>query len=351
MAALVRLYISGRTRRWMIAIAVVAVVGWFATTMLDAGVRPGFASGVGWTLLAAGLTLFAVAMRSARRPQDECAFCGAPRAKVQRLVAGTSAAICEGCAPLSLAVMAEDLAGRKPPGPWQRLLVDSLPARCPVGISRPLLEALAAGGADAGMLRAVASVGIRLQNHAVAVEILTRIPEAERQPRDWLNLAYAQGSLGRYEEAARGTETALERDDGDLRVWGLNNRAWFGLRQRPDASVEVRTAWLRDVEEAKRLLAAKRPAGWQALMQSCHGTEAELRRSLGDLRGALQTLSEAEALGPLGGERHLIRARVLASGDPPLGRHDVERALELLHPDSPYVREARDLLATFPAQI
>ena len=82
-------------------------------------------------------------------------------------------------------------------------------------------------------------------------------------------------------------------------------------------------------------------------MLSLAGTEAEMRRALGDIAGALRMLTEAEKDAPLSGEGQLTRARVLASsGDPLLARRAVESAVELLHPESPEAREARELLAT-----
>jgi hypothetical protein len=346
----VSLYVSRRTRRIMVAIALTGIAAAFGLLVSQAGARPegtplSFTLGVGCMLLAASFVLFVATMRYARLPDDECSFCGTPRLRAKFLVAGKAVAICEVCAPLSVANIAEDLADKTPPGPWHVAIVDSLPWRCPVSLSRPLVQKLVEESTDPAALRRAAATARKLQHPDLAVEALSRIPEAGREAGAWLDLGLSLGAAGRYAEAVAATSTALAKGDAALRPWCLNNRAWFSVRHRPDAPIEERTTWLREVEEAKRLVSETRSEGWQVAMQCFLGTEAELRQALGDQRGALQTLTEAEGLGPFSGAQHLVRARVLAAGDPPLGRLDAKRALELLHPDSPDAREARALLA------
>jgi hypothetical protein len=340
MVAGVLLHVSERASRWIVAITVVVAVGWLAAFVL--GSPP-----VGWTLLGATIVLAEFA-RVARRPDDACSFCHAPRKQVQLLIAARAVSICEQCVSLSMAAAAEDLQGRQPPRPWLRHVVDGLPRHCPRAISRPLLEAMADGSSDPATLRAVAVACRRLSNDEVAAEMLQRIPERDRTIGDWLALGAALGQIGRTGEALAATDAALKADDGTHRVVCLNNRVWHGVRHQPGAPPDTRAAWLRDLDEAKRLLEGKRPPGWQAMMQCLHGTEAEVRSAGDDLKGALQALAEAEKLGPFGGERHLIRARAFArAGDPPLGRADAQKVLELLHPESIEVVEARALLARF----
>jgi tetratricopeptide (TPR) repeat protein len=218
-----------------------------------------------------------------------------------------------------------------------------------VRISRPLLEALAEASNDPAALRPVISACIKLENPDLACQILERIPVSDRLTGDWLDLGVAHGYSGRYAEAVAATRTAMNLDDGRWKPWCLNNQVWFGLRAQPDASAQVRAGWLRDLEEARRLLAEKKPAGWKEVTQLSHGTEAEVHRALGDAPAAFRALAEAEALGPLVGSRLLVRARVLAMGDPPLGRLDAERALERLHPESLEAGEARALIARLDA--
>lgn len=343
-----RFHVSDRIRRWLNVAAVLLIVSWIALIGFDWVAPTGFASHVGWTILGAGLAV-AVVARCARRPEDACSFCDWPRAKVQFLIAGNAVSICERCISASMAAVAEGQQGKKPPGAWPRMVVDGLPRLCPKTISRPLLEAVAAAATDHDSIRAAASTCGRFLHHDLAIDLLRRIPEGERGAADWLNLGFALGSDGRPAEAVAATATALKLDDGRWRPWCLNNAVWYGLRAQPDAPVAIRQAWLRDLEEAKRALLEKRPANWQTMLQSVGGTEAELRRALGDLKGALQALTETETYGALTGERHLIRARVLASSGQTLGRHDAERALELLHPESLDAREARALLDTLNA--
>jgi hypothetical protein len=184
-----------------------------------------------------------------------------------------------------------------------------------------------------------------LQHGDLACEILQRIPERDRTVGDWLDLGVACGDARRDADAVAATVTAQNLDDGRWRPWCLNNLVWFKLRLQPDASREVREGWLRDLEEGRRLLVERQPAGWQDVTVLCYGTEAEVRRVLGDTQGALRALTQAETLGPLNGTRLLIRARTLAMGDPSLGRADAARALEMLHPESNDARDARELLA------
>jgi hypothetical protein len=340
MVAGVRVHVSEKGSRWLVAATALSAFGWLAAFVL--GSPP-----VGWILLGATLVL-AVLVRAARRPEDECSFCHASRQQVDLLIAATAVSICERCLPLSAAAAAEDLQGRQPPRPWLRHVVDGLPRNCPRNVSRALLAAMADESADPVMLREVAALCVRLSNPEIAAEVLQRIPASERLTGDWAALANALGRIGRNGEALAAAEAALKCDDGTHRVVCLNNRVWYGVRHQSGAPSDIRADWLRDLEEAKRLLAEKRPDGWQAVMQYLHGTEAEVRSAGDDLQGALQALAEAEKLGPLGGERHLIRARVFArAGDPPLGRADAQKALDLLHPESLEAVEARALLARF----
>jgi len=304
---------------------------------------------VAWALLGAGVALFFVAM-AARQPQEGCAFCLKPRSSVNYLVNSPSASVCDGCIPLLMSILTAGANDGKPPQPWQRPLIDGLPRNCPLSISRPLLEALAAQSKGPAALREAASACTDLHHPDLACEVIRRIPEHDRTVGDWLNLGVACGDARRDAEAVAATVTAQNLDDGRWRPWCLNNLVWFKLRLQSDASREVREGWLRDLEAARRLLAEKQPAAWKEVTVLCYGTEAEVRRVLGDTQGAFHALAEGEKLAPLNGTRLLIRARILAMGDPPLGRADATRALELLHPESHDARDVRELLAQLDAQ-
>jgi hypothetical protein len=304
---------------------------------------------VTWALLGAGVALFVVALL-AQQPQEACSFCHRPRGSLKYLASSTAASVCDGCIPLFMGVLTATLSERKPPESWQRAVLDGLPRNCPLSISRPLLQALADESKDPAALREVVSASLGLHNANLACEIVQRIPEGDRTVGDWLDLGIACGDARRDAEAVAATVTAQNLDDGRWRPWCLNNLVWFKLRLQPDASREVREGWLRDLEEARRLLAEQQPAAWKEVTVLCYGTEAEVRRALGDTKGAFRALAEAEELGPLNGTRLLIRARILAMGDPPLGRADAARALELLHPESSDARDARELLARLDAR-
>lgn len=302
-----------------------------------------------WAVLGAGVALLVVAL-TAQEPGHGCAFCRKPRRGVKYLVSSPTVSICDDCIPLLMSILTAGANDGKPPQPWQRPIIDGLPRNCPLGIARPLLEALARDSKDPAALRKAASACVALHHGDLAHDVLQRIPERDRTVEDWLDLGIACGDARRDAEAVAATATAQNLDDGPWRPWCLNNLVWFRLRLQPDASTEVRNGWLRDLEEARRLLAEKQPAAWKEMTVLCYGTEAEVRRVLGDTQGAFHALAEGEKLAPLNGTRLLIRARILAMGDPPLGRADAARALELLHPESNDARDARELLAKLGAQ-
>jgi tetratricopeptide (TPR) repeat protein len=336
----VRVYGSARTRRSLLAIGLVLLGASLLAAAL--GGPPAWLAG---SLVATTIASLAVILRT-KTPDDECAFCRSPRSAVKLLVAGPAVAICDACVSLPMAIVAEDFERKKQPYDWHLRFLDSLPRTCPLKVSRALLETIADGNNDPGRLRAAVASSFRLQNNEMVCDLSERIPQSERRCQDWLNLGVGLGNCGRYTEALGATSKALELDDGTSRAWCLSNDAWFHVRLQPDAPVEELTKWLGQVDEAKRLLAERQPPGWRSALPFCHGTEAELRHALGDSAGALKALSEAEKLGPLGGERLLIRARVLASSDgPALGRNDAQSALEQLHPESREAHEARALLA------
>lgn len=290
-----------------------------------------------------GLGIAGIALALVARTMDaECALCGTPRERVARLITGRSVAICDDCVSQATAA----LAGARSEGrqAWVYECLARLPARCPLKVSRPLLEALVDQDRTAATTRAAVAWAFRLSNHAVARELLESLPEGERQPADWVNLGIALGEEGRYSDAVKATERAGASGAGALRPLVLNNCAWFKLRARPDASASERAEWLREVRDAQRLLVDE--ATLDARTAFTRGTEAELLHLLGDPDGALRALELVDRHAPHDRQRLVVRARVLASAQRlPEARRALEQALETLHPESLEAREARDLLA------
>ncbi len=134
--------------------------------------------------------------------------------------------------------------------------------------------------------------------------------------------------------------------------WVKNNLAWFSARNaagsyRDPGKVTRETAdrWLADLDDARRMVADRKPEGWATLHSRCLGTRAEILRVVGELDGALVSLDRLAADGPLDGEQRLCRARVLAQ----MKREsaaitDLKVALTTLHPESEDTKEARALL-------
>jgi hypothetical protein len=173
-----RIYGSRRTRRSLVILALATIGG----TALAAHNLAGLPVGpqIGWALTGIAVGLLIVAFVT-RLPENECSFCTKSRLSVRFLVAGPHVAVCDECASLSMAVVAEGFEGRSDLHAWHRLYVDALPWNCPRKISRPLLEVLADGSSDAQVLREVSARCLRLHNDELACEILQRIPEGERK--------------------------------------------------------------------------------------------------------------------------------------------------------------------------
>ena len=337
-----RLLVSARTRRFLAAFVVGTLVCAFTLAVVG-----GAAAWKAFILFGAAVALGAV-LATARTPESSCSFCGAPRAKATWLVAGQSASICDRCIQAALAEFAKHFASRGETSDWCNRFLGALPSHCPRAISRPFIERLAGQEWTAAEIRNAVGWCFKLGNEPFARHLLELIPEPERHPEDWLNLGVALGEEGRFEDALEATKRALPGGDERLRPWVLNNSAWFRSRLLPDAMADERAAWLRDVEEAERLIGARRQADRERLMPYLRGTKAELRRLSGDLEGAIQVIERAAAEQPLTGAQLFIRAQALAA----LGRHaeareSLERALSLLHPEERMADEARRLLTTF----
>jgi len=336
-----RFLVSARTRRFLAAF----VVGMLVCALTLAGLG-GAATWLALIVLGAAVASGAVLV-AARTPEHSCSFCGASRAKATWLVAGQGASICDLCIQAALGEFAKYFASRGETSEWCNRFLRALPSQCPRAISRPFIERVAGQQRTAAGIRNAVWWCFKLGNEPFARHLLELLPEPERQPEDWLNLGVALGEEGRFADALEATERALVSGD-EHRPWVLNNSAWFRSRLHPDARTDERAAWLRDVEEAERLMGARRQADRDRVVSaSLRGTEAELRRLSGDLEGAMQVLERAEAEQPLTGAQMLIRAHALtALGRHAEGKESLERALSLLHPEERMADEARQLLTT-----
>lgn len=122
---------------------------------------------------------------------------------------------------------------------------------------------------------------------------------------------------------------------------------WYSARLQPETSGDECTRWLDQLDKAKRLLSEQQPPGWETILKSCHGNEAEIARLMGDTERALKALREAGKLGPLDGTELLTRARVFeSSGQRSRAIEDARRAIAMLHPESLEAQSVKELLAS-----
>jgi hypothetical protein len=177
---------------------------------------------------AAGIcdTCVFTAMAQVRTAGQECAFCGAKRERVKFFVAGDAADICDTCVFGAMAHVASDFDKRNETVEWCRRLLGGLPGHCPRAISRPFIEMVAGPGPDRTAISIRNAVGwcVRTGNSPLALELLEALPEAERQPSDWINLGWAFGQEGRFAEAFHVTTRPLPEED---RPWVLTNLVWL----------------------------------------------------------------------------------------------------------------------------
>jgi hypothetical protein len=342
-----RLYFSRRTRRRFIAATMIlfaaAVLNWVGSVATE---RPTLSS-LGWFLAGVGAVAFVFALFG-RTERDECAFCLRRRAAVTLLVAGPSVSICDGCVGLPMGIVAEELERRREPQNWHRRFLEGLPRQCPIRVSSPLLHLSAEADSTNENIRSLVPEAFRLGNYSMVRDLLQRIPEIERRAEDWINLGVAFGSLGMYRAAVESTLHAESKGEAH-RPWLLNNSAWFRVREKDLSAGEV-TELLQRLEEAKATVRKQAPSGWESVLANFMGTEAELKRALGDFNGSERALAEAEKLGGMTPERLLIRARVaIESKRFDDARHDLQRAIEEAHPESLVAAQAREGLARIDA--
>ncbi len=341
-ATALRVHCSRRTR-WVLGTLATAVAGLAFLTALLLTERPGGAA-LGWALFGLAVVVTTLVVR-ALPPEEACAWCGRARAQVRLLIAAPHVSLCDGCTAGAMGALAAQLEREDDLATWVRQTVSTLPRKCPTPISRALLEVMRGESTAPADLREVGLAAARLHNPAVVLTMLEQIPEDKRTSLDWVHLGVALGKCGRYAEALAATATALACDDGRNRPWCLNNEVWYTCRQGRELSEEERSRWLAQLDEARRLLTEQRPEGWELGLQACDGTEAELHRCSGDGAKALRALAHAETLGPLNGERHLIRGRVLAAATlAARAREEARSALRDLHPESLSAQEAQELL-------
>jgi tetratricopeptide (TPR) repeat protein len=341
--------VSRRVHRLVRLGGPILVVAAFAAAFI----RPG--TPLVWALLAAGLTLALVAMRTTS-PDRACAFCGAGREQVPFLITGTSVSICPECAVGASARTAEELDRQGQRVEWARLFLAGLPERASVALSRPYVETVVGGDRSPEWVRASLACCFRFGHYRLAQELLESIPELERTPLDWINLGFALGEQGLVVDALAATRRAAGAGDGAEAPWLLANGAWYELKLRPEATKDELARWLAQVTEARRTLASRQPPGTgeheasRPALASFLGIEAELLRRLGDAAGALRALDAADGEAPSTGERLVIRARALADlGRTAEARAHLELAVGLLRPEARETQEARLLLEALPA--
>jgi tetratricopeptide (TPR) repeat protein len=330
--------------RALLLAAPVLIVGAFVVAFA----RPG--TPLFWALVGAGVALVAVASR-ARASDRGCAFCGRDGQSVAFLISGLAVSVCPDCAAAASARAEDELARRGLSGEWTRMFLAGLPERAPVELSRPHVERLIAQDRSPEGIRASVACCLRFGHHRRAQELLEAVPEPERAPSDWMNLAFALGEQGRHAEALAALRRAAPAGTEGEDPWVVANTAWYELQLDPDPPPEHLSRWLAQVADARQALQQTRPEAaavesWSDAVASFRGIEAELLRRTGDGEAALRCLAEADLVAPQSGERLLIRARTLAA----LGRSaeaaaEAARALQLLRPDARGADEARRLAA------
>lgn len=281
---------------------------------------------------------------STPRVAEQCSFCGASRRAVKAMVGGPAAALCDECLKAMLPIFAGDFDARGQVSAWCAHLLHGLPPRCPRAVSRPLIERVAGEDRSLEGVRSAVQWCFRTGNEPLARELLEAIPAAMRQASEWINLGLALSEEGRFEEALQATARAA---GDDHLPWVLNNTAWYQAHLSPLASPEEWAVLQRQVERAQRLLAARRPVGWERIQPYFAGTEAELMRRAGDAAGALRRLEGVSGEGPWTGQHLIIRAQAeLTLGRAAEARGALERAVDRLHPECRPAAQARQLLAS-----
>lgn len=289
-----------------------------------------------------GLVLFLLASR-VTLPELECAFCRKPRASVTLMVAGPSVAICDECTGLSMAVFNEDSQAKKSDA-WLRVLLASLPYRCPRAISGPLLRAMPATTVEARAR--LLHRAFELGNPTAVIELIERVPEAERASSEWINLGVALENDERYLEGIAATQRIAGNPDDEPFL--LNNVAAMRLHLDPTPA-ELQTL-LEHNQRARELISTRDPAHMAPVLASMWGTAAELHRRLGQPEAALRALREAEKVGHPAPERLVTEAHLaLAAGRSAEARNRLLAVLDLAHPESREAREAARLLEGCPA--
>lgn len=277
--------------------------------------------------------------------ETECAFCRKPRREVKQMVAGTSASICNECTKLSMQVLVEK-SERDDDAEWIEMMLFGLPKRSPWEISSALFRA--STPKDQQRLDALINRAIELDNPVALEELLRRSADAERTPREWINLGYALERQGRFREAME----ALEHVAGipEHEPWLLNNRASARVELGPCDEPTLREL-LADNLRARQLIEASKPYGFERIAAVMLGAGAKLHLHLGEREAALECLKSARAFGgDEDPERLITQAKIVdLQGKKDEARALVQRAIELAHPESREANEARRLVETLGA--
>ena len=276
-------------------------------------------------------------------PDVACTFCRKSRREVDLMVAGPAASMCDECATITMEVLSEESVAKKD-SRWIKRMISALPLRCPLAISTPLFKASVA--THKAQILELVRRAFRLGNDAAGVELLERLPVAERDGADWVNLDCALERLERFDEAL----AALEHVAGDPEhePWLLNNRASIRLGAEPCTEPVLRQL-LADNLRARELLTQRKPLGFEYSCAQMWATAAELHRRLGERDEVLRCAKQSEALSKPVVDLLLTLAELAHSES----RHAeaagfLNRALETAHPESKSALKASRFLAEWP---
>jgi tetratricopeptide (TPR) repeat protein len=338
----IELLVSKRTQVWLLRASLLGML--LGGALITVSVDQPKALAMAATLLVLVLAAVVLVLR-ARTPEAACGLCRATRAQVKTLVTGSSLAVCDQCAPLTLGVVTEYFVEKKDTLEWCKRILQAMPRGAPRSLTRPVIALMLDNCRDnAEIIRSIASDCARFEDSDQMADVCSRIAEKDRTDSDWIGLGAAAAGARRYDEALAATETALTTAKGANRALGLNNRAWIRAVREPSATSDELAALLQDLDEAKTILLAATPDEKRYVMPNLFGTEAKLLRALGDHAAALRALEQSTQHEPMSPMRHLIRAQILLDQDRAHdAAADLASALAHTHPESFVAKEANEL--------
>ncbi len=269
-----------------------------------------------------------------------CSFCDAHQRDVVKLVAGPRGIYqCDACARLAVGVVDSTTApdDHVLVARWDLLrTLQAIPPPAPRAATRRLVRAaIALSEQDAALLREVAAAAMNVLDHHGALEALGAIPAGDRDAGDRYREAICYGCEAAPAEAARALDGCdLAALDPVEREMARVMRPLYRLRAGETVSDDV------DALAAETTAALVAQGTAATLLDSHHRTCAELKglaaMRRGDLAGAERALRELPVEVEAGPNLHLaMREVALARGDVAEAAAARERALAVLHPDSP----------------